>query len=631
MVSVFRIILNYLMVICITAGSVLSGGVNDADLKTIENNITGGLVSGALAPFQSSDIQDADTLVSLIVREDDGSCSFSDVDYKNTDRVNWLTKRHLNRAERLAVIYRTETDETKKNEYRDYVLGLLDYWIKNDFQNSNWWFNSLATPNTLGETALLMKADLSRKQVIRLGELIGRGSFTVDLTSRVRTGANLTDIAMSTIEFGALTGSRSSVRTAVRLVSKELEYKSGEGLHADGTFFQHGNRIYMGGYGVEFVSGMSRIIGMLSGTEYNFAEEPLSRLAGFIVDGLAGMSFGNTLDPTTMGRSVSRINSQPLNGLAPSLRKLAAVEEMPRRDEILAYAESIENDTKTDSGVRFFNEAKFTVIRNDDFYFSFRGGADNMLYAEIINDENILAYNSSFPGGTTIMRTGGEYRDIAPLLDYSMMPGATAVRETDAELRAHEDFTYRYLKGSYPSAYADGAAVSGAQTEHEGIKMTVTCFASDDAAFLLGAGFSDAKGRQLVTTIDQTRYAGDFRKEGNKAYHNGIKYELLEGGELNAVSETRTGSWNRNNLTYSDYPVSGDIFTVSFVNGGSYAYSVMNENTEASVAIIRNDSSCQAVVLPDGRVAAAFFAKTSFSYGGRTFSGSPGEAIIEAV
>ncbi len=628
MISPFRKFLSYFLIIFILGGSFITDGYHDKDIETVSENITNALLRGDMSPFSSSDIKDADKIIALIDYDDKGNAYFTDVNYEDTTRSSWEAARHISRTERLAILYRLENDEGKKDEYREYILSLLDYWIDRDYQNSNWWYNRLSNPNILGEIGILMRDDLSIKQLFGLAELVSRGSYTVSTVLNDHTGANAMDLAMSTIKFGALTGSRRAVKKAVKIVSGELEYSDGEGLKNDSTFFQHGNRIYMGGYGAEYINGFTTIISMLSGTKYIFTQEQMIPFAGFILDGMRPMSFGSTLDPTTMGRSVSRKNPQPLKGLVSTFRKLAQIEEMPRKDEILSYAESIENDTKNDYGLKYFETAKFLVINNSDFYFSFRGGDDGFAYSEIINDENVLSYNSSFPGITTIMHTGSEYNNVSPIYDYSLVPGATAVYESDEELLAHEDYTYRYLKGKYGSKTADGAAVVFAKTSHEGIDMTVSCFATDNAVILLGAGIKDAQGRAMNTAIDQSRYVGSFTRDGNTVIHNGIKYTLLDGGKLNAFNEHRTGNWKRNNLTLSDAPVEGDIFKIYIENTGSYAYSVMSENTDAEFKVIMNTEKIQAVELPDGRVAASFYEDGSFTFDGKTYSEKAGSAEI---
>lgn len=603
-------------------------GCGKADTDVIADNITEGLLSGTLGAFSGPDIYDGDAILSLLAADKNGALYFTDVDYENGDRTTWPSTRHITRAERLAVLFRQETDEAKKETYKTAVLGLIDYWIAEDPQNSNWWHNKLSVPNILGELGLLMKGELSDEQLVRLSAIVGRGCFIVDPTIYAYTGANTVDLSMSTIKFGALTGSSAAVKAAVRAVSGELKYSAAEGLKKDHTYFQHGNRLYMGGYGITYISAMTNVIAMLSGTEYIFTAEQFDAFTAFILDGLQRMSYGATLDPTTMGRSVSRLNAQPLRSIVSALTKLAAVEEMPRKDELTAYAASITNDVKNDFGLQYFDDAKFLVINEPGFYFSFRGGSDLLVYSEIINDENVLGYNSSFPGVTTIMSTGREYTDIAPVYDYSFVPGTTAVYETDEQLRAHADFSYRTLPGTYGGNYSDGAAVLSAKTTHEGIDMTVSCFAVDGAAILLGAGLKDAKGREMNTTLDQCFAVGTPVVNGNVILHNGIKYTVYAGGGISARTEHRTGNWKRNNLTYPDIAAEGDIFTLSLKNTGSYAYSVMSENTDAAFEVIANTDKVQAVRLPDGRVAAAFFAKTSFTYGGVAYSGKAGDTLI---
>lgn len=628
MITVFSKILSVILVFFITLNTTITDSYNNADVERVTENITTGMLTGKLGSFGSSDLRDAAAIVAAAAEDDDGNYYFPDIDYTSRIRAGWPAASHLARTQMLALLYRLEPDEAKKDEYRKYVLGLIDNWLANDYQSDNWWYNRLYNANVLGEIGILMKNDLSKKQLKKLVQFASRGSLTISAEARTHTGANTIDFAMSTIKFGAVTGSKRAIKKAAQAVAHELKYSNGEGLKKDSTFFQHGNRLYMGGYGIAYISGMANLLLMLSGTKYIFTEEQLTPFAGFILDGLQKMSYGSTLDPTTMGRSVSRVNAQPLLSAAYSLATLAEVEEMPRRDEIKEYVETIRNNVRKDYGLNVFDTAKFLVINNNGFYFSFRGGNDTLVYSEIINDENVLSYNSSFPGVTTIMHAGNEYTNISPVYNYSFVPGTTAVNETDEELFKHADYTYRALPGTYPFAHADGAAVSSAKTTHEGIKMTVSCFATDDAAILLGAGMQDSKNRAMNTTINQCFYAGSFTQDGNTVVHNGIKYTVLDGGKLSADSEHRFGNWHRNNLPTASIPAEGDVFTISIENKGSYAYTVMGENTDAEFEVIANTEKVQAVRLPDGRVAAAFFAKDSFTYNGSTYSGKAGEAKI---
>lgn len=628
MVNLFTKAISFILVFLTMQCSPLFGAKYAEDIAVISDNITHGLLDGTMRPYAAADIQTAQEILGRTVTDEQGNCRFSDINYTDPERAIWPAAMHLARTEQLAILYRRELESDKKAEYKTYVLKLLDHWLYNDYTNSNWWHNRLSNPNILGEIAILMRDALDDDRLFKAAQLVGRGCFTQDPFLFRFTGANAVEIAMSSIKFGVLTGSASAIRTAVKMVSKQLDYSPFEGLKKDNTFFQHGNRLYMGGYGISYIKGITEVVGMLSGTEYGFTQKQLTPFTGLILDGLRMMSFGSTLDPTTMGRSVSRPGSQPLQGIVPSLLKLSNVAEMPRKEELKAYAESITNDVKGDYGLHYFDQSKFLVIHNSDFYFSFRGGDNLLFYSENTNNENILSYNSSFPGVTTVMHTGRELTDISPLYNYALVPGTTAVYETDAALAAHKGYAYRPLFGTYGSATDKGAAVLFAKTKHEGIAMTVSCFATDDAVVMLGAGMEDSKGRAMFTTLDQSFAAGDFSQNGNEVVHNGIKYTLLQGENLTATKELRSGSWRRNNPTLPDIFAQGEVFTLFLPNNGSYAYSVMSANTQATFTVIVNSERIQAVRLPDGRVAAVFYQNGKFTVDGNAYSGKAGTAHI---
>lgn len=619
-----------LVLVFITLISTSLTGVNkDSDLETIRNNITQGLAIGKISPFVFSDKHEPSDIIALCAQDGNGGYYFTDIDYSDPDRVSWPAACHVGRAERLAICWASETDYDNKEELLKYTKGLIDNWIREDYQNPNWWHNQLSIPNAMGEIGVLLKDELSFEQLVGLAEIVGRGAYTVSVFAIFRTGANATDLVMATIKYAVITGNRIAMKAAVKRAEQELRYSSyWEGIKKDGTFFQHGERIYTSGYGNVFLSGISNIMLLLSGTKYMFPESKLEPVSHMILEGMRPLSYGNTIDPITLGRAVSRRDARPLLSILPVLRHLASIPEMPRREEIADYITLIENNTKTDNGLRYYEDAKLTVINNSDFYFRFHGGSNRMLYSEIINNENVLSYNSSFPGTTAIMHTGQEYYNISPVLDYSLIPGTTAVYETDEELRAHRDFSNRRLLGIYGSEVDDKACISFVKTRHEGISMTLTCFATDNAAVILGAGLKDSAGRAMNTTINQSFYKGSFTRNGNIVIHNGIKYNLIDGGTLVAEPRHRTGSWSRNNLTLSSEPIEGDLFTVYFENTGSYAYSVMAENTSAEFTVIKNDETVQAVKLPEGRIAAAFFKNGSFSFDGTEYSGKAGNAYF---
>ena len=122
----------------------------------------------------------------------------------------------------------------------------------------------------------------------------------------------------------------------------------------------------------------------------------------------------------------------------------------------------------------------------------------------------------------------------------------------------------------------------------------------------------------MITTIQQCNYAGTHTFDGKNIIHSGIKYSILQGGEAHVYTQQQRGNYKRNNLSENSTMYSGEVFFATLNNNGSYAYSVMGEHTDDNYIVIENNESIQAVVLPNGKIAAVFYEPGSFDYGGKT-------------
>lgn len=93
-----------------------------------------------------------------------------------------------------------------------------------------------------------------------------------------------------------------------------------------------------------------------------------------------------------------------------------------RRAELLARRSS--RLGSADQGAvlaKHFWTSDFTVLHRENFYVSVRNSSKRNKTTEYMNNENSKAYYIA-DGTTVIMRTGGEYRDIFPVWDWSRIP-----------------------------------------------------------------------------------------------------------------------------------------------------------------------------------------------------------------
>ena len=171
-------------------------------------------------------------------------------------------------------------------------------------------------------------------------------------------------------------------------------------------------------------------------------------------------------------------------------------------------------------------------------------------------------------------------------------------------------------------------AICAAKTSHEGNDMTVSCFATDKSAVILGTGMTNTEGKPMITTIEQCRYAGTYQSDGRNITHAGIKYSILQGGNVNVYTENRTGTYQRNNKTANSTTYSGEVFFATMDYSGGFAYSVMAEKDSDSYTVIENNEKIQAVRLPNGKIAAVFIKPGSFSFEGKRYTSLFAKAVI---
>jgi hypothetical protein len=199
------------------------------------------------------------------------------------------------------------------------------------------------------------------------------------------------------------------------------------------------------------------------------------------------------------------------------------------------------------------------------------------------------------------------------LLDYSYVPGTTTPEMTDAEIEAYGDFTFRTVKtDTYGGASIGEVGVCFIGGENYGVTSTVAAFALPFGMVILGTDLSDKEGRALHTTVNQCFHIGDVKTEngGKEVIHGGILYKNLdENTEFKVKCEHKEYSYRRNTRV-NNTPAAGDIFTLYIPKRddyNSYAYMVCEEELrDSTVEILRNDSECQAIRLPGGRIAAVF-------------------------
>ena len=547
-----------------------------------------------------------------------------DIDYADHSRAVWKPSQHYHRLCRI--LYEHGRDGLKDETFREKILRALAYFVEHDFQSDNWWYNQIGTPRHLSDLALMLDGYLPEKLFTGLITIIGRGSITADILADDMTGANCLWFCSITLRLAVLTKDEELMRLARDRAAQEMIFAP-EGVQPDGSFFQHGPRLYSGGYGRAYVYDTAQFVYAFGGTALSIGEEQMNVLLTHVLDGLRYMTKGHILDYQCLGRQYTRKGEADVGFLRKGVSLLAKAEGLPRREELCAYQDTILHDAPF-AGTRYYPRAAFLAHHTGSLYVGAKFLWGNLYDEEICNDEGILGYNLSYGTHHCAMVTGQEYFDIAPVWRYDHIPGTTARRETDEALLAHKDWQFRQLSEGGGDQKGD-LAVIWEKMCHETVSALVADFAFPGGFVSLNAEILDGEGQPLHTTLEQCFSAGDPEFENGAVVHHGIRYRALDGSVLAPHVRTVTGSWKRSNPARLDAPVTASLFTLTVehpAGQGSCAYLLSPADwREPEVTLLCNDTSVQAIMLSDGRVMAVFHERGSLALpDGRVIEGDKG-------
>lgn len=562
----------------------------------------------------SGDPPFADFYIGLRPGEVPGTWYWPDIDYADQTRSSWRTADHL---DRIGIILRGFGRLHFLNDptYAERMIGALAYWLHHDFRNPNWWHNTIGAPQQIADITLMMRTQLSTEQLSRAAELISHGSMATNPDIEGRwTGANLIWGASNTLRHALLIEDEALLGRAMARAAEEIRTDAPEGIQSDGSFFQHGPRLYSGGYGRSFANSIAWLAYLTQGTEYQFSFEKLEVLLFHILDGLRHMTQCGSLDWACIGREMVRPGAIRAGILKTAVERLLHTKEMPRKEELQLYLNELNGTTGPDA-TKYFSDAMLLCHHFDGIYVGGRFLNDHIWDAEYCNSEGVLCGNMAYGTHTTIMRNGTEYLDLAPVWDYARIPGTTSRTETDAQLLARPDWLSKPSPNNHADGQQDGRRAAVYQhVQHNGVDVMVADFAFENGYVRLGADIhlTEAPVEALTTTVDQCVLQGPVTVGSHSVVHNGIRYTALSDTRFEVLCHVQHGSWQRNALNFPDSSeVVREVLTVTIphkiTKPGAYAYMITSaEHLAPKVEVLRNDNRVQAIRLPDGEIMAVF-------------------------
>lgn len=558
--------------------------------------------------------------------------SFSDIDYDDTQMTNWTPIKHIERLSDFVYAYTNEKNKYYQNEdlYQKIVKG-LEYWYDVDSESDNWWHNQISEPQKLG--VLLIQMRIGKKQIPQELEtkILKRIQETGGDPAKW-TGANRTDIALHWIYRSCLTQNEADLKTAIDNVFNPVVYTTEEGFQHDNSYFQHGEQLYIGGYGDEILKGVTQVASYALGTQYQLDKEKVELLSKFMRETYYRTVRGQNMSFDVVGRSVSRPGLLNKRTTATYAKRMIDIDPT-HADEYKAIIARLNRKQPADyqvtaSHTHYFR-GDYSLHVRPQYNFDVRLASTRTKKCEYGNKENLKTYFMS-DGCTNITQTGDEYFNIFPVWNWCHIPGTTApqLEKVPMDPKAWGVLgTSTYAGGVSDSIYGATAYAYMDTNPEVNIGAKKSWYFFDNEVVCLGAGIQSTSTYPVHTTVNQCFLKGGILVDkGDKeetlangshtlqapqwVLHDKIGYFFPQKEEVFLTAQTQSGRWYDINTSKSKKEEKMDVFTLGINHGvgpkdGSYAYIVVPGKTSAqemkayqkknAIEILSNNPKIQAV------------------------------------
>lgn len=541
--------------------------------------------------------------------EQDGS--FTDVDYASIQRTNWPPLVHVERISDFVFAYTNPKNKHFGEEaLYDKIVKGLEFWHERNPWCHNWWYNQISEPQKLGVLLIQMRtgkkqlsADLEKKILDRVREDGGDPAKW--------TGANRTDIALHWIYRSCLQRNAEDLAYALENVYNPVVYTTKEGFQHDNSNFQHGQQLYIGGYGDEILKGVTQVAMYTRGTRFAMPLDKLELISKFMRETYYAVMRGKYMSYDVLGRSISRPDILDKSRTILFAKRMVELDK-EHADEFRDIVARMEGTKAPGDGLQpkhtHYFRGDYTLHVRPQYAFDVRLVSARTARCEYGNGENLKTYFLS-DGCTNITTRGGEYFNIFPAWNWTRIPGVTAPQLKEIPLAASDwqcMGTSTFAGGVSDSLY--GVTTYAYMDTYKDINTGAhkAWFFFDDEVVCLGSDIHSTSSEAVYTSVNQCLAASDeavVSVDGKQevlpaqetAYenadwvlHDGIGYLFPLGGRVVAGVQQQSGTWyDINNSVNRKEPVVEKVFTVSLDHGrqpesATYAYVVVPGKRTAS-------------------------------------------------
>lgn len=312
------------------------------------------------------------------------------------DSVAYATA--ISRIQDMARAWAAKGSEYYQDDTLEEAILYAMQWSYNHFYNENlnnqamfgnwyhWW---ISIPQSLAGTVILMRdvmsPELMRQEAAALAHFNADPAYVYKVKGAAgkmdMTGANLADTSLASLLRGAAFGDQAAVLNGTKYFDRLAKVvTSGEGIYADGSFIQHTNLAYTGGYGATLLNGVEKLVYLTTGSAWQISEGQLSTVYDWIWNGIRPLYANGAMFDMVNGRGVARPSSSDLKtgrGILAAVVLLADNAPEARKADLKSFAKG-----QLQAGEK--------AMGKDDYYGGMNAAA-MMAALALVSDEGVEA------------------------------------------------------------------------------------------------------------------------------------------------------------------------------------------------------------------------------------------------
>ena len=248
------------------------------------------------------------------------------------------------------------------------------YYNENISQDGNWWYWEIGIPLSLNDITVLLYDKLTETQITNYMNAVNKFAPTpayTKATNMVMNGTNLIWKCNVIAVRGIIIKDGEKVAMGRDGLSEPLKPVTiGDGFYADGSFVMHTKFAYTGGYGISYMSNISNLMYVLSGSTYEVTDPNKQNVFKWVYDSFEPLIYKGAMMDMVRGRELSRIYRDDRTAGHETMSAIIRLSQIASPEDAAAYKSMIKYWLETDLN-GFYTDAtvemadKANAILND--------------------------------------------------------------------------------------------------------------------------------------------------------------------------------------------------------------------------------------------------------------------------